>query len=99
MNKSEKIHARFLKAFDVANSMDNIDIPIDLRLQFYAYYKQASSENASFYRTNDPDSMRNAFKMNALLQVNNLTSEEAKLAYINLVNETITKYNVNIEFI
>jgi len=99
MNNSDTLHKRFLKAFEVANSMDNIEIPIDLRLQFYAYYKQASTANAHFYRSNDPDAIRNAFKMNALLQVNNLSADEAKLAYINLVNETIAKYNVNTEFI
>ncbi len=93
-----KLHTRFLKAFDAANKMDDIEIPIDLRLQFYAFYKQASA-NTNFYRTSDPDMIRSAFKMNAILQVNNLTIDEAKLAYINLVNETITKYNVAIDFI
>ena len=98
MDKNEALHTRFEKAFAAANSMDDIDIPIDLRLQFYAFYKQASP-NANFYRTGDPDMIRNAFKMNALLQVNSLTPDEAKLAYIELVNETITKYNVKINFI
>lgn len=99
MSNLEKLHIRFLKAFEVANSMDNIDIPIDLRLQFYAYYKQASTDTIGFYSTNDPDSMRNAFKMNAILQVQNLNPEEAKEAYINLVNETITKYKVKVDFV
>ena len=38
---NDELHNRFLKAFEVANQMD-IDIPIDLRLQYYAYYKQAT---------------------------------------------------------
>ena len=98
MNKKEALHIRFLKAFETANSMDNILIPIDLRLQFYAFYKQATVASA-FYSSNDPDHIRNAFKMNAMLQVQNLTADESKLAYIELVNETIKKYNVDIDYV
>jgi len=99
MSNNDTLHTRFLKAFKAANSMEDIPIPIDLRLQFYAYYKQATVSVSVFYSSNDPDQIRNAFKMNAMLQVKNLSIEEAKLAYINLVNETIKKYNVDIEFI
>lgn len=94
---SDELHKRFLRAFDAANAMDNIDIPIDLRLQFYAYYKQATVNTLGFYNPNDPVEIRNAFKLNAILQVRNLSQDEAKLAYVNLVNETIKKYNVNIK--
>ena len=99
MSKTTTLHTRFLKAFEVANSMDDILIPIDLRLQFYAFYKQATVSTSAFYSSNDPDQMRNAFKMNAMLQVRNLSIDEAKLAYVELVNETIKKYNIDIEFI
>ena len=37
--------------------------------------------------------------MNAMLQVQNLTADESKLAYIELVNETIKKYNVDIDYV
>lgn len=97
MSNTDKIHERFLKAFDAANTMEDIEIPIDLRLQFYAYYKQATIHATSFYSPNDPDQIRNAFKMNAILQVKDMSAEEAKLAYIDLVNQTIKKYNVNIK--
>ena len=99
MSSTDTLHTRFLKAFDAANSMDDILIPIDLRLQFYAYYKQATVSTSSFYSSNDPDQIRNAFKMNAILQVRNLSIEDAKLAYIELVNDTIKKYDVDIELI
>lgn len=99
MSNSEKLHKRFLKAFEAANSMNDIMIPIDLRLQFYAYYKQATINSSTFYSPNDPDQIRNAFKMNAILQVKDLTPDDAKLAYIELVNETIKKYNVNLDFV
>lgn len=99
MSNTEKIHKRFLKAFDAANTMEDIEIPIDLRLQFYAYYKQATINASSFYSPNDPDQIRNAFKMNAILQVKDMSADEAKLAYIDLVNQTIKKYNVNIKLV
>lgn len=99
MSKTNELHNRFLKAFEAANSMQNIDIPIDLRLQFYAYYKQATINSSSFYSPNDPDQIRNAFKMNAILQVKDMSPDEAKSAYIELVNETIKKYNVDINLI
>ena len=94
---NEVLHNRFLKAFEVANQM-NIDIPIDLRLQFYAYYKQATI-NDSTYITNDPVEIRSAFKMNAILQVKNLSQDEAKSKYIDLVNETIKNYNLNLNLL
>jgi acyl-CoA-binding protein len=99
MSKSETLDIRFQKAFEAANSMDDILIPIDLRLQFYAFYKQATVNTSAFYSSNDPDHIRNAFKMNAMLQVQNLSAEESKVAYISLVNNTIKKYNVDIDYI
>lgn len=99
MNSTDALHNRFLKAFEAANTMDDILIPIDLRLQFYAYYKQATINSSNFYSPNDPDQIRNAFKMNAILQVKDMSPDQAKIAYIDLVNETIKKYNVGIDFI
>ena len=99
MSNTDKLHIRFLKAFDAANAMDDVPIPVDLRLKFYAYYKQATINSTLFYTSNDPIELRNAFKMNAILQVKDLSTDEAKLAYIELVNQTIKKYNVDIDFI
>ncbi|NQY06991.1 MAG: acyl-CoA-binding protein [Flavobacteriaceae bacterium] len=94
---NEELHKRFVKAFEVANQMD-IDIPIDLRLQYYAYYKQATDDDGT-YKPNDPIEIRNAFKMNAILQVKNLSQDEAKLKYIELVNQTIIKYNLKLNLV
>ena len=96
---NNELHFRFLKAFDAANAMENVEIPIDLRLLFYAYYKQATINSLNSYNPNDPIRIRNAFKLNAILQVQNLSQDEAKMAYINLVNDTIKKYNLNINLI
>ena len=98
-NQCSDIHERFLRAFEAANSMGDIDIPIDLRLRFYAFYKQATIHTLNSYTPKDPVEIRNAFKINALLQVKGLSQDDAKLAYIELVNDTIKKYKLNIKLI
>ncbi|MEM6722359.1 MAG: acyl-CoA-binding protein [Bacteroidota bacterium] len=57
--------------------------PADLLLRLYAYYKRATNND------DKPSSRRpiiNAFKMNALLQMQDISPEEAKQEYIKLVN-------------
>ena len=63
------------------------EIPIDVRLQFYALYKQATRD-VSFIPFSYTTDIRSAFKMNACLQVSKMTKEQAQKAYIELV----TKY-------
>ena len=62
-------------------------LPVDIQLQFYAYYKHAIEEPI---RQNDMDeknaSLRNAFKLNAWVQAGNMSSREAKKKYIDLAN-------------
>lgn len=92
---NDQLDIDFKKAFKKANSM-KIDIPIDLRLKFYAYYKRATLDNSFSYNPNDGIPIRNAFKVNALLQVKHLTKDQAKIEYIKLVEATIIKYKLNI---
>ncbi|WP_010180182.1 acyl-CoA-binding protein [Aquimarina agarilytica] len=80
---SQTIHITFLKAVDEANNYPKL-LPTDIKLQFYAYYKQAT-EDSGLYRPSDEIELRNAFKVNALLQVRGLSKDEAKLGYIELV--------------
>lgn len=57
--------------------------PADLLLRLYAYFKKATNN----YET--PSSSKpiiNAFKTNALFQVKDITQDEAKRIYIDLVN-------------
>ncbi|MEN8124118.1 MAG: acyl-CoA-binding protein [Bacteroidota bacterium] len=84
MNELDK---KFKKAFEIASEMTE-KLPPDIMLQFYAYYKQATI-NTPFYLPSGDDEIRNAFKLNAWFQINNLTPEEAKKKYIELVE----KYN------
>ncbi len=82
---NEKLHKKFLAALQIANSTD-IVLPVDVKLKFYAYYKQAT-EATSLYQPSDTIQMRNSFKINAIWQVQHLSKDEAKQKYIELVDE------------
>lgn len=81
----KKLHKEFLKAVSEANAYPKT-LPVDIKLKFYAYYKQAT-ENTGLYRPSDSIEIRNAFKLNALFQVGRFTRDEAKQKYIDLVNK------------
>jgi len=81
----EKLHKKFLEAVKEANAYPEI-LPVDIKLKFYAYYKQAT-ENTGLYRPTDKVEIRNAFKLNALFQVGKYSEDEAKEKYIALVEK------------
>ncbi|MEX2349841.1 MAG: acyl-CoA-binding protein [Flavobacteriaceae bacterium] len=78
----EELDIVFKEAVDkVNNHME--PFPADLLLRLYAYYKKASKNQ------DDPNSKKpliNAFKANALFQVREMSTVEAKQAYIDAVN-------------
>ena len=77
----------FQEAYEKASGMTE-SLPQDVMLRIYAYYKQATSgEPKGYYQNFD---LRNAFKMNAWIQVQHLTPDEAKQLYIETIN-SITK--------
>jgi len=57
--------------------------PADTLLKLYAYYKRATND---YGKPRSKKSIINAFKTNALFQTENITEDEAKQEYINLVN-------------
>lgn len=57
--------------------------PADTLLKLYAYYKKATN---SYSKPNSKKEIINAFKTNALFQVENINQNEAKRIYIDLVN-------------
>ena len=57
--------------------------PADFLLRLYAYYKKATND---YGRPSSRKQIINAFKTNALFQIENITEEEAKEKYIELVN-------------
>lgn len=57
--------------------------PADFLLRLYAYYKKATN---NYGRPSSSKPIINAFKTNALFQVQDVTQDEAKKVYIDLVN-------------
>ena len=72
-------------AFDEAVAQINDHkqpFPADFLLRLYAYYKKATND---FKRPGSKKPIINAFKTNALFQIKDVTEDEAKKAYIDLV--------------
>lgn len=86
---SEEIEKEFQEAYKKASKTDK-KFPPDIMLQFYAYYKQAT-EQEGIYTPSGEDDVRNAFKLNALLQIKGMSTTEAKRNYIDLVNRYIAE--------
>jgi diazepam-binding inhibitor (GABA receptor modulating acyl-CoA-binding protein) len=80
---------KFIKAFEIASAMTE-KLPSDVMLRFYAYYKHASSKD-SFEQPSGNSEVRNAFKLNAWFQINNISVEESKQKYIELVEQYTNK--------
>ncbi|QED36291.1 acyl-CoA-binding protein [Antarcticibacterium arcticum] len=78
---------RFSRAYEMACTT-NLKFAPDIMLHFYAYYKKATHQNGIYRPANEED-LRNGFKANALLQVENLTREEARKKYVEMVEKHI----------
>lgn len=84
---TSKLDIEFFEAVERVNNSTSA-FPADFLLRLYAYYKKATNNY------DKPSSRRpiiNAFKMNALLQTQDISPEEAKKAYIELVNSYFEK--------
>ena len=57
--------------------------PADVLLKLYAYYKKATND---YGRPSSRKPLINAFKTNALFQAQDISEDEAKQKYIDLVN-------------
>ena len=76
---------RFNKAFEIASAMTK-KLPPDIMLQFYSYYKHATTKDSTVRPSGD-DMVRNAFKLNAYFQMANISEDDAKKEYIRLVEK------------
>ena len=79
---SEELDKEFKLAVARINSYDE-PFPADFLLRLYAYYKKATND---YGRPSSRKPIINAFKTNALFQVKNVSPDEAKRIYIDLVN-------------
>ena len=84
----EELHIAFKKAYEKA-STTNIQLPPDIMLHLYAYYKHAKHAEEFYIPSSGDNELRNAFKLNALFQVKDLSKEEAMERYIETVNKYI----------
>lgn len=79
--KSNELDIEFKAAVERINAYTET-FPADFLLRLYAYYKKATNDFSS------PSSRKpiiNAFKTNALFQIKNISEDEAKIKYIELV--------------
>ena len=83
----EEVDYKFQKAYEITSSMTE-KLPPDTMLKLYAYYKHAA-RGIHVVRPTGENNVRNAFKLNAIFQLNNITEEEAKKEYIKLVEKII----------
>lgn len=79
---SEDLNIEFEDAVERINAHTE-PFPADFLLRLYAYYKKATND---YGRPSSRKPIINAFKTNALFQVQNISQDEAKKEYINLVN-------------
>lgn len=79
---SEELHNEFENAVERINAHTD-PFPADFLLRLYAYYKKATND---YGRPSSRKPIINAFKTNALFQVKDISEDEAKQEYINLVN-------------
>ena len=85
--EEKSLDTLFQEAFEKASNMTDA-LPQDVMLRIYAYYKQATSgtaDESSFPGFN----LREAFKLNAWMQVRHLSADEAKALYIETINSLI----------
>lgn len=89
-NKENNIDldTQFADAFDKISKLKEAVAP-DVMLKFYAYYKQANFGN-KLLSNNNLDT-RNAFKLNAWMQLKGMSEKKAKKEYIKLAHIVLTQ--------
>jgi acyl-CoA-binding protein len=84
--QKEDLETRFEAAIELANKISQSELPQDVQLRLYAYYKRATNSRMDYSNSNSFD-LRNAFKLNAWMQISHLEESEAKELYIEAINE------------
>ncbi len=86
--QENELDIRFEDAVEKANIMTQASLPQDVQLRLYALYKQATMGTIDV-RVSPVYDLRNAFKMNAWMQISHFSIEQAKEEYINLINSLV----------
>ncbi|APU67389.1 MAG: acyl-CoA-binding protein [Christiangramia sp.] len=85
---AEELNDKLQRAHELA-STTNRQFPPDVLLHFYALYKRATEKNGFYIPPSNEGDLKGAFKMNALVQVKDMTKEEAREKYIEMVESLI----------
>jgi len=86
----EDLEKRFENAVALANTITQAELPQDVQLRLYALYKQ-STHGTITNRIYPIYDLRNAFKMNAWMQISHLTQDECKELYIEAITDLVKK--------
>ena len=79
---TEDLDIEFREAVESINNHEQ-PFPADILLKLYAYYKKATND---YSRPSSSKAIINAFKTNAIFQVEDITQDEAQQRYIDLAN-------------
>lgn len=90
MNEKE-LDILFNQAVEKASKEEQSQVPLEKQLHLYAYYKRVIDEPYVSNRSFEPNDLRNAFKMNALIQVQQISKTEAKERYIKIIEQLYPK--------
>jgi len=86
----KELDTRFEEAVEIANTMTQAELPQDVQLRLYALYKQ-STHGTIDNRIYPVYDLRNAFKMNAWMQISHLTQDECKELYVEAITSIANK--------
>lgn len=81
---------KFREAVAAAIEMTQASLPQDVQLRLYAFYKQATFGHVDLQQSATYH-LRDAFKVNAWMQISHLTADEAKEYYIEIINSILKK--------
>lgn len=90
----KNLNSLFDEAFANAQLIPQESVPQDMQLVLYGLYKQATSESTNSLHFQNPQDLRNAFKLNAWMQVKHLKVDEAKEKYIEIINTLLKERNL-----
>ena len=93
MNEKD-LNILFDQAFANAQLIPQDSVPQDTQLVLYGLYKQATSQSTNQVYVQNPQDLRNAFKYNAWMQQKHVTPEDAKMQYIEIINQLLKERNI-----
>ena len=93
MNEKD-LNILFDQAFANAQLIPQDSVPQDMQLVLYGLYKQATSQSTNQVYVQNPQDLRNAFNYNAWMQQKHVTPEDAKMQYIEIINQLLKERNI-----